>query len=125
MDEQSKVPTIAPETNRTLLEPADLPALIRDAGDAARFAFEEFFHGQIRNPFTRKAYLHAVRMFSDWCGARNLELVRVTPADVGRYLDALPVALPTRKLHWCTRAGQPVADKFYDGSGNVTRKWLP
>jgi hypothetical protein len=40
---------------------AELPALIRDAGTAARFAFEEFLHGKIRNRFTRKAYLHAVK----------------------------------------------------------------
>ncbi len=94
MTDPSNVPaTIEPP------EPADLPALIRDAGGAARFAFEEFLHGQIRNPFTRKAYLHTIRLFSEWCVARGLELVRVTPADVGRFLDSLPVALPTRKLH--------------------------
>jgi site-specific recombinase XerD len=77
----------------------DLPAIIEQAGPAARFAFEEFFYGRIRNPYTRRAYLHAVRKFSAWCGLRGLELGRVTPADVGRHLDSLPVALPTRKLH--------------------------
>ncbi len=78
---------------------AELPELIRDAGGAARFAFEEFIHGQIRNPFTRKAYLHAVNRFSEWCAGRNLDLVRITPADVGRYLDSMTVSTPTRKLH--------------------------
>ena len=63
----------------------DLPELIRNAGGAARFAFEEFIHGQVRNVHTRKAYLHAVKRFSAWCGERRLELVRVAPADVGRY----------------------------------------
>lgn len=84
-----------------VLEPSDvqIPAVILNAGGAARFTFEEFFQGQIRNPFTRKAYLHSVRLFSDWCQGRGLELVRVTPADVGRFLDSLPVALPTKKLH--------------------------
>ena len=52
---------------------AELPELIRDAGGAARFAFEEFIHGQIRNPFTRKAYLHAVKRFSKWCAGRQLQ----------------------------------------------------
>jgi site-specific recombinase XerD len=28
-----------------------------------------------------------------------LDLIRVTPADVAKFLDGLPVALPTRKLH--------------------------
>ncbi len=45
---------------------AGLPTLIRDAGVAAGFAFEAFLHGRIRNRFTRNAYLHAVKRFSDW-----------------------------------------------------------
>lgn len=42
----------------------NLPALVERAGPAARFAFEEFLYGRIRNPHTRRAYLHAVRTFS-------------------------------------------------------------
>lgn len=76
-----------------------IPVVILNAGGAARFAFEEFFQGQIRNPYTRKAYLHSVRLFSDWCQQRGLELIGVTPADVARFLDGLSVASPTRKLH--------------------------
>jgi site-specific recombinase XerD len=72
---------------------------IAEAGHSARFAFEEFFYGQIRNPLTRKAYLRAVRVFARWCEDRGLDLVRVMPADVGRHLDEMPVAPPTRKLH--------------------------
>ena len=80
-------------------EESEVPSLVSQAGDAARFAFEEFFHGQIRNPHTRKAYLHALRVFSDWCQGGGIELVKVTPGHVGRYLDALDVAVPTRKVH--------------------------
>lgn len=80
-------------------EAAEVPSWVSQAGDAARFAFEEFFHGQIRNPHTRKAYLHALRVFSAWCQARGIELVQVMPGHVGRYLDALDVAVPTRKVH--------------------------
>jgi len=87
---------------------ACLPAIIEQAGPAARFAFEEFFYGRIRNPYTRRAYLHAVRQFSAYCQARGLELPRVTPADVGRHLEALSVALPTRKLHL------PALRQFFD-----------
>lgn len=76
-----------------------LPEVIRRAGGAARFAFEEFLFGRIRNPYTRKAYLHAVRRFSEWCRLRERELAQITPGEVGRYLDGLPVSLPTRKLH--------------------------
>lgn len=78
---------------------ADLPAIVEAAGGAARFAFEEFLYGEIRNSSTRKAYLHTLRLFSTWCESLGLELIRVTPADVGRFLDSLPVASPTRKLH--------------------------
>lgn len=80
-------------------ESTEVPSLVLDAGDAARFAFEEFFHGQIRNPHTRKAYLHALRLFSEWCREKGIELVQVTPGHVGRYLDALDVSVPTRKVH--------------------------
>lgn len=40
-----------------------------------------------------------MRLFSDWCQQRALELIRVTPEDVTRFLDGLSVASPTRKLH--------------------------
>ena len=65
MTERNKLPARAAEIDGMRPESPGLPALIRDAGGAARFAFEEFFHGQIRNPSTRKAYLHAVRLFSE------------------------------------------------------------
>ncbi|MBL8817289.1 MAG: hypothetical protein JNL58_14785 [Planctomyces sp.] len=80
---------------------AELPTLIRDAGTEARFTFEEFLHGKIRNRFTRKAYLHAVKRFSSWCAERQLDLVRVAPADVGRYLDSMMVSTPTREQLDC------------------------
>lgn len=102
MDEREKLPTTIGDMERT-------PALIREAGGAARFAFEEFFYGQVRNPYTRKAYLHAVQQFSRWCDAHGLSLTRLAPADVGRYLDSLPVATPTRKLHLAALR------RFFDG----------
>ncbi len=77
----------------------EMPAWVAAAGGGSRFAFEEFLYGQIRNPFTRRAYLRAVRRFAQWCDCRGLELVRVMPADVAQHLDALGVAAPTRKLH--------------------------
>lgn len=90
-------------TNRNALaakmELDTLPEVIRRAGDAARFAFEEFLFGRIRNPHTRKAYSHAVRRFSEWCQHHERELIQITPGEVGRYLDEMPVSLPTRKLH--------------------------
>ena len=34
-----------------------------------------------------------------WCEERNLQLIRVTPGDVGVYFQELPLAVPTKKLH--------------------------
>ena len=99
MQSESKLRLAGDSTELTQSADAELPELIRDAGGAARFAFEEFLPGKIRNRFTRKAYLHAVKRFSEWCAGRQIDLVRITPADVGRYLDSMTVSTPTRKLH--------------------------
>jgi hypothetical protein len=50
---------------------AGLPALVAVVGDAARFAWEEFFEGELPNRHTRAAYERAVRRFLDWCGAER------------------------------------------------------
>lgn len=70
-------------------DPAAIPALVRDAGSAAAFAWDEFFSAQVRNRHTRAAYLRAVRRFLDWLTPQGLPLVRVDPGTVGRYLDSL------------------------------------
>lgn len=75
-----------------------LPSLINRAGTAAQFAYEEFFHGRLRNPATRKAYGHAVSEFLSWCEVRGTTIERIAPAHIGRYLDALPHAVTTKKL---------------------------
>lgn len=75
------------------------PAIVSRAGSAAVFVWEEFFSGEIRNPYTRKAYRHAVRRFLEWCEGRGVELQRVTPGMVAQYTDELPVSPPTKKQH--------------------------
>src|SRR3712207_2871323 len=88
-----------------------LPALLQRAGPAAVFAAEEFFFGRLRNEHTRKAYLRAVRQFLTWCDGRGLELVRITPKDVGQYLDLLK----QRKRSVATRKQQLAALRhFFD-----------
>lgn len=79
--------------------PATAPDVIAGAGAAARFAWDEFFFGSIRNSHTRRAYQQAATRFFDWCQARGFELRRITPADVGQYLDGLAIAPTTKKLH--------------------------
>ena len=76
----------------------DLPALVAGGGDAARFAYEEFLHGRVRNPHTRRAYERASRRFFDSFGDSRT-LTSITPADVGRYLDGLELSDTSKKLH--------------------------
>jgi integrase/recombinase XerD len=79
------------------LEDPPPPAIVARAG--GRFAWDEFFFGEIRNPHTRKNYRHAVERFLVWCEARDMELATITPGMVGNYMDSLPLAAPTKKLH--------------------------
>ena len=65
------------------------PAIVKAAGRSAEFAWEEFFQAEIANAHTRKNYLHAVRKFLAWVEGRRLELPRITPGDVGAYLQGL------------------------------------
>lgn len=76
-----------------------IPATIEAHGPAARFAWEEFFRGEIRNEYTRRNYLHAVRRFLTWTEERGIELPRIAPAHVGAYLDESTASAPTKKLH--------------------------
>src|SRR5271157_4378348 len=75
------------------------PEIVKCVGQAAEFAWEEFFQGELANPHTRKNYIHAIKKFLAWCEERNLQLIRVTPGDVGAYFQELPLAVPTKKLH--------------------------
>lgn len=79
--------------------PESFPALVHSAGPAAQFAWEEFIYAQIRNPHTRAAYGHAVRKFLSHCHQLSRELPHVSPRDVAVYLDGLPCAPSTKKLH--------------------------
>jgi integrase/recombinase XerD len=84
------------------------PEIVKCVGQAAEFAWEEFFQGEIAKPHTRKNYIHAVKKFLAWCEARNLQLNRVTPGDVGAYFQEMPLAVPTKKLHLAAQR------KFFD-----------
>ena len=70
---------------------AALPPSLHRAGPRARFAAEEFFGAQVRNPHTRRAYGRWVGRFLAACDAAGVELVAVTPGRAGRWIDTLPV----------------------------------
>jgi site-specific recombinase XerD len=82
-----------------------LPALITAAGPAAAFVWDEFFTAGIRNLHTRRAYTHAVRRFLTWAESQGHELARLTPGQVGSYLDSLPGTIPTKKQHLAALRG--------------------
>ena len=60
------------------LQPAEiageLPELVAKGGAGARFAYEEFFYGRLRNPHTRKAYPFAVHEFLGRCEQLGIDL---------------------------------------------------
>lgn len=64
-----------------------LPLTITEAGPRARFAWDEFFEGQIRNPHTRTAYQRAVTQFLRWTEARGVSLTQIEPGLVGLYFN--------------------------------------
>ena len=74
------------------------PAILREAGAAAQFAWNEFFRGAVRNPHTRLAYGRAVSRFLSWVELQRCPLTQVTPGMVGGYLDGLSLSPPSKKL---------------------------
>ena len=73
------------------------PAVIAQAGEAPRNAWQDFF-GTIQNDYTRRAYEHAVRRFLDWLPS-DIAPEQIRPAMVGRYIATHSGSIPTRKLH--------------------------
>jgi len=95
------------------LEQREAPAIIRFAGNNARFAYDEFFAGE-ENSHTERAYRHAVDRFLDHCELLGIALTEVTPGLVSDYLKGLqaqiktgrneperfkPASKPMKKLH--------------------------
>lgn len=56
----------------------------------------------IRNRHTRRAYLHAVKLFLEWAGQHGGgELAQIAPWHVGQYVEemAATTGIATRNLH--------------------------
>lgn len=94
---ESKLPAKRSATSGELSTARDIPRIVIDAGNAARFAWEEFFYGKLRNTNTRRAYQRAVRDFLAWCEPQHLVLTGLSPAHVGTYLDTLELAVASKK----------------------------
>jgi integrase/recombinase XerD len=77
-----------------------IPNYLVAAGGAGEFAWDEFFHGKIRNKHTRTAYMRSVRRFFEWVEPHEPEMARIKPGLVGEYFDQLRgISLPSKKLH--------------------------
>jgi site-specific recombinase XerD len=115
-DRSESLPAVvSPSPDRGLIGQDDLerlrrevepPAIVRDAGPQAEYAYADFFKARISNGNTRKAYKRAVDRFLRWCHRRGLELRQVTSFLVGDYLehhlvdqDGIPLSPPTKKQH--------------------------
>lgn len=90
---------LTPQSNSTSLPAEQVPTTIAAAGGAAKFAYEEFLFGSIRNEHTRAAYTCAIKQFFTWCEQRSLPLHQVTPAHAGHYFDQHVGSIPTKKQH--------------------------
>ncbi len=80
---------------------AAVPALYSPNVAAAK-RFIEYFAANIRNVNTRRAYLHAVREFADWCALQGFhEIVDIEPLHVAGYIEQLTerLAKPSVKQH--------------------------
>jgi len=80
---------------------AAVPALYAPNPEAAK-RFIEYFAANIRNVNTRRAYLHAVREFADWCARQRFnEIVDIEPLHVAAYIEQLTLRLakPSVKQH--------------------------
>ena len=90
---------LVPASKSGLVKGEALPAILDAGGKAARFAYQEFFYGEIRNPHTRLAYHRAVRKFLLWCQDQGMELQQISPGAVGQYLDQLKVTTSDGQQH--------------------------
>src|SRR5678815_4483646 len=84
-----------------ILTDKGIPALFVRAGDKAAYRFIEFFTANIHNPNTRLAYYRAVIRFSRWCTRHGVELTKVNPVLVAKYVQELgtEVQAPSVKQH--------------------------
>ena len=57
------------------------PAIVKDAGKPALFAYAEFFGAQVENDHTRAAYGSAADRFFQWCDEQGLSRVPTRKGD--------------------------------------------
>ncbi len=78
---------VAKQTKIRTGQVESLPVLIEEAGDHARFAWDEFF--ALHNQNTKRVYRIAVERFLHWCHERELRLTNILPGHVAEYIANL------------------------------------
>jgi integrase/recombinase XerC len=69
---------------------AQVPVVVRTAGERAQTRFWEFFVSSIRNPNTRRAYGQATHEFLAWCERDGVaSIAEVRPLHVAAYVEQL------------------------------------
>lgn len=94
-----------------------LPSLLVDAGNNARYAWEEFLYGEISNSNTRRAYGKAVGDLLAAAGNANLSLAQISPKFIRSHFEKMKVSVPTKKLRLSA------VKRFFDIA--VTRHAVP
>jgi integrase/recombinase XerD len=73
--------------------------LIERSGNAARFAWDEYFYAEHHNPHTQRAYMTAVRRFLAWAEVQGIELPAITPRMVGEFIVGLGGSAAKQNQH--------------------------
>lgn len=85
-------------SSRGLSKATAFPTLVEEAGNNARFAWEEFLYGSISNENTRRAYGKAVGGLLDAADEAGLTLTQISPKFIRAWLERMSVSIPTKKL---------------------------
>jgi hypothetical protein len=89
---------VSPARSQVVHVEVKLLELVERAGEAARFAWEEFFFAEHHNLHTQKAYESAVRRLRAWAEGQGVELSSNSPGMLGQYLTGLGGSAAKRRL---------------------------
>lgn len=81
-----------------IVEDIEVPTLVEGAGNNAKFAWDEFLYGELSNAHTRRSYGKAVSDLLRAADDAGLSLVQISPKFIRKYLEQMPVSIPTKKL---------------------------
>jgi len=81
-----------------VIDDIEVPALVEEAGNNAKFAWDEFLYGALSNAHTRRSYGKAVGDLLKAADDAGLSLAQISPKFIRKYLEQMSVSIPTKKL---------------------------